>query len=118
VQDVADRIGIISGGKMLSVGTLDELKGRFSVNDDIEIALSHDAGNWQGLRAVPGVLGLEAAGRGILLLHLQPGADVDFTSNEVLTRLIGTGNRVRSFHPHAPSLDQLYLKFVGEGAVP
>jgi ABC-2 type transport system ATP-binding protein len=115
VQDVADRIGIIAGGRMLKVGTLQELKGHFSVNDDIEIALSFDAGTWRDLSAIPGVLGVEQTAPRVLLLHLQPGADVDFTSNEALTRLLGTGNRVRSFHPLAPSLDQLYLSYVGEG---
>ncbi len=113
VQDVADRIGIIAGGRMLTVGTLEELKGRFAVNDDIEIALSRDAGTWRELRSVAGVLDVEATGRGTLLLHLLPGADVDTTAHEALTRLLRTGNRVRSFHPLTPSLDQLYLKYVG-----
>ncbi len=115
VQDVADRVGIIAAGVMRTVGTLDELKGRFSVNDDIEIALSTDAGNWRALRGVPGVLSLEPAAGGTLVLHLAPGADVDATSHEVLSRLLGSGNRVRSFRPAAPSLDQLYLKYVGAG---
>jgi ABC-2 type transport system ATP-binding protein len=115
VQDVADRVGIIAAGRMLTVGTLDELKGRFSVNDDIEIALSRDAGNWQALRGVPGVLSLEPGAGGTLLLHLAAGADVDATSHEVLSRLLGTGNRVRSFRPAVPSLDQLYLSYVGAG---
>jgi ABC-2 type transport system ATP-binding protein len=115
VQDVADRVGIINAGAMLTVGTLGELKSRFSVNDDIEIELSRDAGNWQELRAVPGVLSLELGTGSAILLHLAPGADVDATSHEVLSRLIGAGNRVRSFHPAVPSLDQLYLKYVGEG---
>ena len=116
VQDVADRIGIISSGTMMTVGTLRELKGRFAVNDDIEIVLSRDAGTWRELRSVAGVLDVEPSGRGTILLHLLPGADVDATANEVLTRLLGTGNRVRSFHPLVPSLDQLYLKYVGADA--
>jgi ABC-2 type transport system ATP-binding protein len=116
VQDVADRVGIINAGEMLTVGTLAELKNRFSVNDDIEIVLSRDAGNWKDLNALPGVLSLEPGAGGSILLHLAPGADVDAASHEVLSRLIGTGNRVRSFHPAVPSLDQLYLRFVGEGS--
>ena len=116
VQDVADRIGIIRSGTMLTVGTLQDLKSRFAVNDDIEIVLSRDAETWRELRSVAGVLDVEPSGRGSLLLHLLPGADVDATAHEVLTRLLGSGNRVRSFHPLAPSLDQLYLKYVGAAA--
>jgi len=116
VQDVADRIGIIAKGRMLTIGSLKELKDHFSVNDDIELVLSHDAGSWRELSTVPGILGAEETGPGVIVLHLQPGADVDFASNEALTRLLKAGNRVRSFRPVVPSLDQLYLKYVGEGA--
>jgi ABC-2 type transport system ATP-binding protein len=116
VQDVADRIGIISHGSMLKIGTLEELKGHFSVNDDIELVLSHDAGTWRELTSIAGILGVEEARPGVILLHIRPGSDVDFASNEALTRLLKAGNRVRSFHPVVPSLDQLYLKYVGEGA--
>jgi ABC-2 type transport system ATP-binding protein len=118
VQDVADRVGIIGSGTMLTVGTLAELKSRFSVNDDIEIVLSRDAENWTDLRSAPGVLSLDRDAGGALLLHVSPGADVDATAHEVLSRLINSGNRVRSFHPAVPSLDQLYLKYVGEGVKP
>jgi hypothetical protein len=88
------------------------------VNDDIEIELSTEAGNWRDLRGVPGVLSIEQGTGGSILLHLAPGANVEHTSHEVLTRLLSSGNRVRSFRPASPSLDQLYLKYVGEGDTP
>jgi ABC-2 type transport system ATP-binding protein len=115
VQDVADRICIINAGRIAKIGTIDELKRHFAASDDIEISLSHDAGTWKDLASLPGVRGLEPTAPGIILLHVQPGADVDAVSHEVLTRLLAGGNRVRSFHPLVPSLDQLYLKYVGEG---
>jgi ABC-type multidrug transport system ATPase subunit len=115
VQDVADRICIINAGRIAKIGTIDELKRHFAAADDIEITLSRDAGTWRDLASLPGVRGITPAAPGIILLHVQPGADVDAVSHEVLTRLISGGNRVRSFHPLVPSLDQLYLKYVGEG---
>ncbi len=115
VQDVADRIGILSAGKMLKIGTLEELKRHFSVNDDIEIVLSHDGGTWSEIRGVPGVRSLDRVGQGVLLLRLLPDADPDLVSNEVLRRLVGTGHRIRSFKPLMPSLDELYMKYVAEG---
>ena len=118
VQDVADRIGILGAGRMLKIGTLDQLKRHFSVNDDIEIVLSREAGSWSGIERISGVRGLERIGPGVLLLHLLPEADLDYTSNEVLTRLLAEGNRVRSFRPLVPSLDELYMKYVGEGGAP
>jgi ABC-2 type transport system ATP-binding protein len=114
VQDVADRVGIIVGGRMRTPGTLAELKARFSVNDDIEVVLSRDAGNRGELEALPGVLALESTGAASFLLHLKPDADVDATAHEALTRLIAGGSRIRSFHPLEPSLDEIYLKDVAE----
>ena len=115
VQDVADRVGIIVGGRMRSPGTMAELKARFSVNDDIEVVLSRDAGNRGELEALPGVQALENTGPASFLLHLKPDANVDATAHEALMRLIAGGSRIRSFHPRAPSLDELYLKHVAEG---
>jgi ABC-2 type transport system ATP-binding protein len=116
VQDVADRIGILRSGEMVSVGDLEELKRQFSVNDDIEVVLSRDAGSWERLTEISGILSVEQTVPGVLVLHLRAGAGVDAVSNEAITRLLASGHRVRSFHPLAPSLDQLYLKLVGEGA--
>jgi ABC-2 type transport system ATP-binding protein len=115
VQDVADRVGIIVGGRMRSTGTLAELKAHFSVNDDIEVVLSRDAGNRGELESLPGVLAIESTGAASFLLHLRPDADVDATAHEALARLIAGGSRIRSFHPLEPSLDEIYLKYVAEG---
>ena len=115
VQDVADRICIINAGRIAKIGTIHELKRHFAANDDIEITLSRDTGTWKHLASLPGVRGLEPAAPGIILLHVQPDADVDAVSHEVLSRLLADGNRIRSFHPLVPSLDQLYLKYIGEG---
>lgn len=60
---------------MRSPGTLAELKARFSVNDDIEVVLSRDAGNRGELEALPGVLALENTGAASffpILLGLEP----------------------------------------------
>jgi ABC-2 type transport system ATP-binding protein len=115
VQDVADRICILNAGRIARIGTIDELKRHFAANDDIEITFSRDAGTWKELASLPGVSGLTPTAPGIVLLHVRPGADVDAVSHEVLSRLLAGGNRIRSFHPLVPSLDQLYLKYVGEG---
>jgi hypothetical protein len=51
----------------------------------------------------------------VFLLHLAADADPDEVCHEALARLVAAGNRVRSFRPLAPSLDDLYLRLVGEG---
>jgi ABC-2 type transport system ATP-binding protein len=115
VQDVADRIGIMRAGVMLSVGTLDELKAGFSVNDDVEVVLARGPARLDDVARVRGVTGVAQAGPLTYLLHLAPDADAGAVSHEALATLLAAGNRVRSFRPLAPSLDDLYLKLVEEG---
>jgi ABC-2 type transport system ATP-binding protein len=115
VQDVADRIGIMRSGAMLSVGTLDELKAGFQVNDDVEVVLSRGPARLDDVARLRGVAGVEPSGPLTWLLHLAPDADAEAVSHEALGLLLAAGNRVRSFRPLAPSLDDLYLRLVGEG---
>jgi ABC-2 type transport system ATP-binding protein len=114
VQDVADRIVILGGGRILKTGTLEELKSDFSAREDIEIVLSQDAGGGD-IEAIPGVAAVERTGPHMILLRLLPQADSDAVSHAVITRLLQGGSRIRSFRPLTPSLDDLYLKYVGEG---
>ena len=115
VQDVADRIGILRSGAMVSLGTLGELKAGFAVNDDVEVVLSRGPARLDEVARLPGVSGIEPAGPLTYLLHLRPDADAEAVGNEALGMLLAAGNRLRSFRPLAPSLDDLYLKLVGVG---
>jgi ABC-2 type transport system ATP-binding protein len=115
VQDVADRIGIMRSGAMVTVGTVDELKAGFAVNDDVEVVLSRGPARLDEVARLRGVAGVEPAGPLTYLLHLAPDADTEAVSHEALGLLLAAGNRVRSFRPLAPSLDDLYQKLVGEG---
>jgi ABC-2 type transport system ATP-binding protein len=115
VQDVADRIGIMRSGAMVTVGTLDELKAGFAVNDDVEVVLSRGPARFEDVARLRGVAGVEPSGPLTWLLHLAPDADAEAVGHEALSLLLAAGNRVRSFRPLAPSLDDLYLRLVGEG---
>jgi len=117
VQDAADRIGILSGGRLLKIGTLDDLKSHFSAGAEVEIILARDAGNWAELRAVAGVKAIEKAAPGRLLLRLEPSAAEDDALNEIIRKLLSGGNKIRSFKPLAASLDELFLKYVGQGEI-
>ena len=55
VQDVADRIGIISRGKIKQIGTLNELKSHLSTQKTVEVLLSDASDKWQEFRSVKNV---------------------------------------------------------------
>jgi len=112
VQDVATRIGIINQGRMMQIGTLDELRTRFPARNDVEIALSYERGDGRDLDPIKGVKGLERPYAGKLVVHLDDEADADEAIHNVIQALIKSGNRIRSVIPMFPTLDDVYLEYV------
>ena len=55
VQDVADRIGILSRGKIKMVGSMNELKSQLYNQKIVEVLLSYVSDKWQMLGAVKNV---------------------------------------------------------------
>jgi ABC-2 type transport system ATP-binding protein len=129
VQDVATKIGILSQGRLMHVGTLEELKEHLRLTDEVEVVLSHNSGRCQELEALPGIARIEATSDSMLKVHLNgreghegPTADAaserDETIHQLLVGLIERDCRVRSLQPVSRSLDQIYLSYLdgGEGA--
>ena len=114
VQDIATKIGILNKGRIMQMGTLEELKSRFSIANDLEIVLSHDSGLWKKLEALKGIKGIEQPTPNKLVVHLDNKINVDDTIQDLIKELIALGCRIRSFNPVSPSLDEVYLKYVQE----
>jgi ABC-2 type transport system ATP-binding protein len=114
VQDIATKIGILNRGHIMQIGTLEELKSRFSVRNDVEIVLSYDSGRWKKLESLKGIKGIEQPALNKLVAHLDDKINVDDTIQELIKQLIALGCRIRSFNPVSPSLDEVYLKYVQE----
>jgi ABC-2 type transport system ATP-binding protein len=112
VEDVATRIGILSRGRIKQVGTLDELKSLLPGENAVEIVLSRESGKWQMLESVKGVSSWERTSEGKLIVHLSHAADADEVIHNVIQSLIKSGNHVRSVVPKAPTLDEVYLRYV------
>lgn len=114
VQDVADRIGIISRGKMKQVGTINELKTRLIHQKTIEVMLSGASDKWQKLNAVENVSQVNQPQPGILLLNLKSGANEDQAINDAVAKVVELGIRIRGIWMLEPSLDQIYFNYVSE----
>jgi ABC-2 type transport system ATP-binding protein len=115
VEDVATRIGILNRGRVVCVGTLDELKSQFGTGSSMEIVLSYDSGRWQKLKSIKGVKDLEQPSPNRLLAQLESEADADEIIDGLIRGLLELGSRIRSVTLLSPSLDEVYLKYVGEG---
>lgn len=115
VQDVATKIGILNWGKIMQIGTLDELKSDFPSKNDVEITLSHNSGRWKGLKSLAGVMSVEEMSLNRLLVHLSGQADIDETVHHIIKELIRLDCHIRSINTISPNLDEIYLQYLSGG---
>jgi ABC-2 type transport system ATP-binding protein len=114
VQDVADRIGIISQGRIKQIGTLNELKSRLLSQKTVQVLLSYASDKWQEFGAIKNVKSVEQASPGRILVHLEMRTDEDQVVNDIVQSIVKTGIRIRSITLLEPSLDEIYLNYVSE----
>jgi len=114
VQDVADRIGIISHGKIKQVGTLNELKNHLISQKTVQVLLSFASDKWQQFGAIKNVKSVDQPTPGRILVHLESEADDDQVVNDIVQSIVKLGLRVRGVSLLEPSLDEIYLNYVSE----
>ncbi|HEX5406544.1 MAG TPA: ATP-binding cassette domain-containing protein [Pseudonocardiaceae bacterium] len=104
VERLCDRVGIVRGGHMVAVGTIDELRAGGS--DQLVVHAPDAPADWAD--ALPGVTvaRLEA---GRTVLELKPDAD----DQAVLRAALATGP-VHEFARRRPSLTELFREVVSE----
>ena len=115
VQDVADRIGILSRGKIKMVGSMNELKSQLYNQKIVEVLLSYVSDKWQMLGTVKNVGKIEQPSPGKVLVYLQEGADDDQVLNDIVKKIVELGIRISSISMLSPSLDEIYLNYVQKG---
>lgn len=115
VQDVATKIGILSKGKILDVGSLEELKEDFSAPNVIDIKLFKDTGKEDVIRSIKGIEKVEKDIPNEMKVKISKEYDIDEVSNILLKELLDQGYRIKKFSPISPNLDELYVKYVQEG---
>ncbi len=117
VEDIADRIGILSAGRLVHVGTMAELREQMTTAKEIiiELSLDHEAG--LALRAVAGVQSVEIFAEGAYRIHLDPEAEMDEVTHRAIEALVKQGCRIRSVRPNLPSLEQIYVDHLAKGMI-
>jgi len=114
VKEVADRIGILSHGKIRQIGTLNELKSISAPKKTIELMIAYATDKWQQLSEVKGVRSVEQPTLGRILLDLEEGVDADQAINDTIKSIVKLGIQIRSINLLMPSLDEIYFKYVEE----
>ena len=115
VQDVADRIGIISQGQINHIGTLNELKSNFSTQKTVEVLLSIDNKKWKKFRFLKFVKGVEQTSPNRVLVRIEPEADEDQVLNDIVQNIVKLDIRIKGIKLLSPSLDEIYLNYIQRG---
>ena len=115
VQDVATKIGILNGGKIMDVGGLDDLKTKLSAPDIIEVELFHRPESTDSIRSLEGVRDVIFEPPNGMKIKFSADHGEEEMSRRILERLMADGFGIRSFSPSSPDLDDLYMKYVGGG---
>ncbi len=108
-DELADRVGIISRGRLVAEGTPDELKR--TVGTDVIVARVETltGTTLESLRAVPGVQEVVATGHEVTV-HADNGATV---MSPVALALHAAGTAVVSLTLRTPTLDDVFLQLTG-----
>ncbi len=114
VQDIADRIAIINHGKILNIGTPQELQAKFHVGHEIEVILSEMKPDCNIIQKLPQVSKVKQHGKLKFVLTLNPDVDLDTALQEILHLLVSNECIIRNFNLLQPSLEDVYLRYVEE----
>ncbi len=113
VQDIANKIGILNNGKIMKIGSPEELQTSFHVGNILEIIVVKNTPLCDNLGEISGVVSIENFNTNRQLIHLNSDYDIDLIINKVLKKLTQQQCRIRSFSLLKPSLEEVYLKYVG-----
>ena len=116
VQSVCDRIGIFAAGRLIGVGTVDELAKQFGdgtavIEVGLELPTQADVDRaTAALRAIPAVESVEGGGKGsgTWRIHVRPASAEARVRQDILVAAVDHGLRLTALRPVVPSLDEIY----------
>jgi ABC-2 type transport system ATP-binding protein len=122
VQSVCQRVGIFDRGRIIGLGSVEELATTFGEPPDrLDVVLEADSAPdsdaaAERLAAVPGVLGLssldEGVGRTGWRLTIEPGRSETEVVRAVVDAVLAEGWRIERLGHARPSLEQIYRRAV------
>lgn len=119
LAEMCDRVGIIEQGRMLAVGSVEEILHEHSRGTDAEVLVNvvavllsntGEATRWLGQQQ-----GVSDVSSTIRSVKFECSSDLEFHAR-LLSQMIGQGIQVASFTPQQKSLEDVFLK-VTEGRI-
>ncbi len=112
VQRICDRVGIISEGKLVAEGTIEELGAKMvgEGGSTIEVELSEVSPELiQAVERVEGVRAVESLGN---TLHIRCEKDLRAEVSRAITE---SGGTILGLRGQIPTLEEIYLRYFQEG---
>lgn len=113
VQDIADKIGILNQGQIKDIGSPLELQKKFHIGNLIEIEVAENTPLCNRLEDLSEVEYVKKIKSNKQLIHLKSGIDIDLVIYQIINLLKEQKCKIRNFNLLKPSLEEIYLKYVG-----
>ena len=117
LQDIATKICIIDWGRVIKIGSLDELKSEFSEEKQIEIILSKKSDKYNEISKISGVKKLIEQSKEKFIVNIEKTSDSDKIIDEIIKTLIEKNCKIRSITPLSPILDEIYQFYLRKGVM-
>jgi ABC-2 type transport system ATP-binding protein len=123
-DQLCDRIAIVDHGRILALGTPDELRRLVQSESIFRIELDRlpADGGVTGLAALPGVLsavradeGAETDGAGAASVALKVALADDSALTNIVTAVAARGSQLVGLQKSEPSLEDVFVELVGRG---
>ncbi|MFX1570102.1 MAG: ATP-binding cassette domain-containing protein [Promethearchaeota archaeon] len=113
VQDIADKIGILNQGQIKDIGSPEELQKKFNIGNVIEVEVAENTSLCEGLEDLSEVEYVKKIKSNKQLIHLRSSIDIDLAIYQIINILKEQKCKMRNFNLLRPSLEEIYLKYVG-----
>jgi ABC-2 type transport system ATP-binding protein len=119
-DELCDRIAIVDHGRILALGTPDELKKRVQRESVFRLELDRLDGGPSALKRLPGVVSAAAAaaqddGRERQTVEVNLVLEDDTSLGAVVGALAGIGSHILALRKSEPSLEDVFVELVGRG---
>jgi len=115
VQDVATKICILDWGKILKIGTIDELKSEFNKETQVKIVFSKKSEKFKEISKILGVQKILEKSYENCLVTIDKNVNYDDVIHNIIQTLLKNECHIRSITPVTPSLDEVYQYYLRKG---
>lgn len=114
VQDVADRLGLLNKGKLVTTGTLQDLKATIGIPNELLVEFSQVPASTGFLSEIAGNRSLKKVREDQYQIVCFPDDDLDGITHQIVTSTLEQGGKLRKIGNIVPSLDLLYMRYLGK----